>query len=512
MKKIKNQSLIVFLVFLIVIAVNLTENIRLIKFQDFNFHTDIARDFFLMKEVVDNRKPTLIGPHIGGIGGLFHGPAWLYLNLPVFIASKGNPIAQNYFYLGLTIVSEIILFLVAKKIFGTKTAIISLLIYSVKLNDWAGNFFHPFGAIIFSPLFYYFFYRIGKEKSTRVNFLFLGLTSGLLAQFQLGFGLPMAIIAFTKIIFDFFKKEISFKKIGIFLSGLIISLSNFIVFDLRHNFLQTKTILNFFKNLNHGKIKLLAIAQNRVNAIIYSSLGLSSTLWSVLLFLIFLIILFLLSQKSDKKRAYQDFLFIFGSFWVITLINSGDLQGYHYWALLPISITIISSLLQKSFPKLAFFTVLFYLILNINTFAGNFSLLAKKPEDVFFDYSSWRFISRAAQDVFNDNQQNFGYFAYSSDLFSYTPRYAMEYWNQFNDYRAHSFQKKELTYLLICPPPEDKQWLDGAWWAQNQVNIKKSPEKIFNFKNKFRTEKYYLSEKEIKVSADPNLIHSIHFR
>ncbi len=512
MKKKDKKLLVVFLVFFLVIIINFIQSARLIKLQNFNFHTDIARDFFLIKDVVDSGRPTLLGGRVGEISGLFHGPAWLYLNLPVFIISQGNPVAQNYFCLSLVILSEIVFFIIAQKIFGFKSALIALLIYALKLSDWVGNYFHPFGAILFSPLFYYFFNLADQQKSAKKNFFILGFTTGLLAHFQLGFGLPMIIISCLKAFFNFIKKRISFGSLACLGLGLFASLANFIIFDFRHNFLQTRSAIDFLKKLGIEKINLLNFLQNRLKAVTYSGLGLPFSPWAVLLLLIFLITIFVLAKKGQHKKAYQNFILIFAGFWLISLINPGSLQGYHYWALLPLSILVLSSL-SKFYPKLAFFIVIFYLALNIKPLTSNLSFLTQdKKTEAFSDYSSWRFISQVAQTVFEDSKGEFGYFAYTPDLYSYTPRYAMEYWNQFYSNRAQNFEKKPLTYLLLAPAPQDKPWLDGAWWVKNQVNIKKEPEKVVHFNNGFRIEKYLLSEKEIQVTADPNLIQSSHFR
>jgi hypothetical protein len=40
---------------------------------DIVFHTDIARDFLVLQDIVETHKPTLIGPRSGGISGVFHG-------------------------------------------------------------------------------------------------------------------------------------------------------------------------------------------------------------------------------------------------------------------------------------------------------------------------------------------------------------------------------------------------------------------------------------------------------
>jgi hypothetical protein len=66
--------------------------------------------------------------------------------------------------------------------------------------------------------------------------------------------------------------------------------------------------------------------------------------------------------------------------------------------------------------------------------------------------------------------------------------------------------------LIIAPPPDDKLWLNGKWWKENQVGIRKKPVKIFHYDNGYLVEKYILTDEEIKIPADPNLIKDIHFR
>ena len=50
---------------------------------DFNYFLDQARDLLLTKQIVVDHNFTLIGAR-AGIGGIFHGPIWLYMIAPFF--------------------------------------------------------------------------------------------------------------------------------------------------------------------------------------------------------------------------------------------------------------------------------------------------------------------------------------------------------------------------------------------------------------------------------------------
>jgi len=81
------------------------------------FHTDIARDFLLIEDIVKNKPLTLIGPRSGGIPGVFHGPLWLYLNVPAFVIGTGNPVTVGWFWMMLSIINLIVIFMTAQNLF-----------------------------------------------------------------------------------------------------------------------------------------------------------------------------------------------------------------------------------------------------------------------------------------------------------------------------------------------------------------------------------------------------------
>ena len=50
------------------------------------------------------------------------------------------------------------------------------------------------------------------------------------------------------------------------------------------------------------------------------------------------------------------------------------------------------------------------------------------------------------------------------------------------------------------------------WWIKNRVRINKNPENVINYANGYRVEKYILTDGEIKVPSDPNLVNGLFFR
>ncbi|MFA9289232.1 MAG: glycosyltransferase family 39 protein [Weeksellaceae bacterium] len=215
------------------------------------FHTDIARDFLLLEDMFYNKNISLIGPRSGGIPGVFHGPLWIYLNLPAYIIGKGDPVIVGWFWVLLFVASIILVYWVGKKLWNKEVGIMSALLVSVTTLSDIHNLFNPYGAVITFPLFLYF---IGKYLETKkILQLVLALfTLGIIIQFQMAFGGPILILMIGYLIYDsIIKKNI---KPLLALAVLIIPLSSFIVFELRNNFLQTHSVYNYITGVETALI------------------------------------------------------------------------------------------------------------------------------------------------------------------------------------------------------------------------------------------------------------------
>ena len=98
-------------------------------------------------------------------------------------------------------------------------------------------------------------------------------------------------------------------------------------------------------------------------------------------------------------------------------------------------------------------------------------------------------------------------------MFGYTPRYAMNYYQKLdNNKKSYPFEKKKETYLILLPVPDDRPDISIDWWIKNQVKINKKPQQVIKYDNGYIIQKYLLTDKEISISADPNLLKDLHFR
>src|SRR3989338_10451181 len=262
---------------------------------DIHYDVDVSRDFLVMDDILRNNHLTLLGPRSGAIPGVFHGPLWFYVNLPAFLIGGGNPLVVGWFWFFLSIVFLLIVFWVAKKLFDFKVAIFSVLLLSVNsiVNPSIGlkNFYNPYGAVFLTPLFFWWFYRY--INSLKAKYLIFSLfTLGFIIQFQMAFGIPILIALTVFLGYLLFIK----RKLIHFLSYLIllIPISTFILFDIKHDWLQYKALIRFLSQ-NSSSGNILNIFQDRIRVLFFDFFDFLSpgknilTIFQAIFFLVVLI-------------------------------------------------------------------------------------------------------------------------------------------------------------------------------------------------------------------------------
>jgi len=494
------------------------------------FHTDIARDFLLIEDIVKNKPLTLIGPRSGGIGGVFHGPAWLYLNVPAFILGQGNPVVVGYFWVLLYIISLIVCFWVAQKLFKNREiSLLSTALLASSTIIAVNQLFNPYGAFILAPIFFLIYYRY-LLKNKFLDLLFSFLLLGFMIQFQMAFAVPILILTFISSFYLIVKNK-KYIHILAFLI-LLIPLSTFILFDLKHQFLQTNAVLGYLSEkktsgaftdlLRSSKLHLplfILLIFNRIKKIFYDNTFLITN-GSLILLLGFLFVLLktlpLIFKEKDKKKKliYYLFFYFYLGYWFLTLFYKNEVWGYYFWPFFPLIAIIFSSFVIYFKNKNSFiylFTYLFiFVVLVVNIINASRSVL-KTSESFKKESGSWKFYYGLTQQVYKDANGDFGYYIFSPDLFGYSSRYAMNYTQtKFNNIKAYPFEKKKITYLIMAP--SDNPYAQPIPWKRDHIKLVKKPIKIFKYENGFQVEKYLLSDDEIKIQSDQYLIHDLIFR
>lgn len=481
---------------------------------DLNFNTDLARDFLLLENVQETHKLTLLGPRSGGIPGLFHGPLWLYLNLPAYLVGHGNPVAVGWFWIGLIAALAGITYFVGKALANHTVGLIAAILVAMSSVPAAPALFNPFGAVMFAPLFFYFFYKYFTNG--KITYLLVALfINGILIQFQVAFGGPMLFLATILVLYRCFKRKLFTPLLAYLI--MLIPLSTYILFDVRHNFLQLHAIITYMqgKSGNVDNFSYNDFINNRLDGFIHSllPLGYPPTYLFVILLGLFCYLLYVSFKK--RKEKYSQFIllfyYFFFGFWFVTLLFRGVIWSYYFWPFMPMGILLIATSIKmlNRFLYTAIILVTFVLLLQV----AQASASSYTPATVGTDGASWLFNYRLAQIVFSQGDKSFGYYIFTPDQYGYSPRYAMDYVEKKNStVTVYPYKKESITYLIISPPGGKDKSIGGDWWKMHKVNITQQPNKVITFPNGFRIEKYLLSDKEKAKPSDPNLIDNLIFR
>ena len=211
-----------------------------------NFSMD--QGVFLLKswDIYQNKEITLIGPTASPIVNghqFFQGPLIYYSIIFLMLISNWNLLVASYFLVFFNFLALIFLYLAAKKIFNKKIAIItSLLFIFLPASFSFSNFlWNPNFLLILTPFFIFLGTKSFFDKKWW-NYLVWGILGGICLQFHFQFGL---ILLFT-FLFLIFKKQ-NWQNIFLFVMGAGIGYSPLLVFDLRNNFYNLKTICQWLR-------------------------------------------------------------------------------------------------------------------------------------------------------------------------------------------------------------------------------------------------------------------------
>jgi hypothetical protein len=98
---------------------------------DFSYLVDQSRDLLLAKSIVVDQKLTLIGARTG-IGGIFHGPLWIYLITPFFALTNGHPFYTLVpLFLLVSLGTIIAGFFIGRQLYGKWTGFVFALLLAI---------------------------------------------------------------------------------------------------------------------------------------------------------------------------------------------------------------------------------------------------------------------------------------------------------------------------------------------------------------------------------------------
>ncbi len=484
---------------------------------DIIFHTDIARDFLILEEMVEQHKPSLIGARTS-MPGVFHGPAWYYLNLPVFFLSHGNPVASGWFWLFLTTLAFATFYLLTKKIFTPNIALLSTTFLVSRFMNFSMGLGQQSGAFFLALPFFYCLWLYLQEH--RLWQLLLTLViGGFLIQFQMAFGGPILILTVAYLIYDLIKNKNFSHFLGFFI--LILPLSSYLVFDLRHDFLQTRAMLNYLSpGGNEANFSLTQRLTSFINCFALINYGFQLKFLQIvnaLATLAFLVwVGFLVKRDSPKiQLAYRLSLFFTFGYWLVTLLYKGVIWGFYYENLIPLFIIWIGYVVvkEKNFLLQLIFVALLSIHFYFNWQWEKAYLLDHRQNDLY-----WNFYQQLAHDLFTRSSEPFGYYVFTPDLYGYQVKYTLKYFSHFYEHSTFVNQKLPTTYLIMTTAKKNSPVYQiiheyQIAWHDYKVGFKRPADKTWSYDAAgYWVEAYNLDEEEQQIPSDPYLLKGLEMR
>ncbi len=338
------------------------------------FLADQGRDAIIIKRLATFEHFTAIGPPTS-VGYVFLGPFYYYFIAPWFWLFRFQPVGLVFGVAFFSICFIPVNYLVIKKIFDEKTAIVSsfLIAFSSIMVDFSRFSWNPNLLPLFA-LITYILLVLGFEKKSYIYFALFGimLSFSMQLHYLALILIPPSGILFIANILNF-KKNAKKYIVGIFVSiaAFVLGTAPLIIFDLKHNFLNVKSFINLIttpNTISSNSLANLFGAFNFLNQYTFnhSVPQIITTIIGLILFIYFLTLFRSVKILVDKKNT----LFVFLVLSIIGVsMYPGPKHAHYFGIVYPFYFAVIALLMSKNFftlfGKVLLISVLsFYLYLQ----------------------------------------------------------------------------------------------------------------------------------------------------
>ncbi len=454
----KNKLILFFLIIGILYRIYLTSG------GTFIFNMDNARDFVDVRGMVELHKIRLIGP-TSAIQGLFTGPAWYYLLAIPYIATHGNPYGAILMEFILWAIGGFYLLKIAGR-YGRISLVmvgISWVASNIILLATAYSF-NPNPVTLLSPLFLYLLLKYLETKKViySIGAFFLG---GLFFNFEMNMGIFSPFIIIGAIFLS--KKFSLFKEKSFWIGSLffIICLLPQALFELKHQFLMTNSVINYLRNPSVSDQPKEVMARiPLITNLFYGILVpgfMNNVLFTKSTVLLFIIWVFgLVKNRSFGKDLFVPIVFAFLLVpYLGYVILPVTVNSWHLGGVVDIGILLSGILISKLFKLDILGKLVGIVLITIFLFHATFNIFnylkdSKKPST---DPSLYKNELSAIDYLYSKaNGKNFKVYTYLPSITDYPYQYLF-WWRGINKY---GYTPKVYAYAITIPPYiEDKEKL-----------------------------------------------------
>ena len=340
---------LIFILFVIMPAAFM----RLYRISEYlTFLGDEGRDVLVVKRMLIDGKFTLLGP-ITSVGSIYMGPVYYYLMSPFLYLWNFNPTGPAVMVALLSLATVFLIYRIGKEFFSPLAGLAASFLYAISPLTviYGRSSWNPNVVPFFATLYMYCLMKavLNKEYRWLVG---SGLALGILIQLHY---VAFMFFIITPVVFLVFKRLPPWRYLIYFIISFFTAWSPFILFELRHSFVNTQGAWRFFwqqgKEAEPGGLGRIYATVNDVTIRLFWRLVIirSAELTKIFLVLLTVIAAYTFKSKSGRNRAALKFLLV----WLLTGILSfglyrGVIYDYYLGSLFALPF-LFSGLLISSF-------------------------------------------------------------------------------------------------------------------------------------------------------------------
>ena len=444
---------------------------------NFLFLLDQGRDMIAVKNIIYDHHLTLIGPS-SSLRGVFQGPLWYYLLSIPTVIFNGNPWGTVLLMLLISVGALLISYFWTRRLFGEKAAIITLFLLAVSPEAVAAATYlwnpHPMWFII--VVYIFSLYELVGLKKKHYN-LILWPVIALMFHFQTA--LAVFILAASFIFLAIFDRNV-FRQRSFLYAMLVASIffAPQVLFELRHDFIMTKSVLNIFLGHDQGLFvggesrNYLNLVQRNMSLFYYNfstSFVRDGYFKDFPKLALLIIVGFLALQKKFRLLTNKEWNFISIAAGLVSIVGVFSFLypfPLRYWFLTgfqAIYIVVFGLILSKTLKwtvgKIAF--AIFAAFLLFYSVEKLYSLYISSPD--YGGTSKIRGKLDALDYIYKDTHgESFGLLVFTPPVYTYPYDYLI-WWYGKRKYNYVPYADKKGIFYLLIEPDSSKRWSYKGW-------------------------------------------------
>lgn len=455
-----------FLASIVLLATSL--RIYLILRDSVPFAYDMGRDLLWAKDIVFYQTPTLIGP-AASIWGVYFGPLWFYfLSVPLWI-SGGHPLSAVFATTLTIIATGMLSYLLFKKYLGRLYAftLSVIILFSATLINISTFAFHANVLPLLTLSMIYFCFLATVKKPIYIAAAFLAVSLMFHAD-------PAPAVVFTIVpIFIFFYFKLYRKKVtrgesqddrwwvklvSLSIVSYLLPLAPLILFELRNNFIQTKSLMAYFLGQNSslsGQLPFLERVTNRLSIFseFFTTSFAAGNIVLTILFLVFFAVGIYQFLKMNKDKNLSTLfkinaLVLITVFLIFTVVFTVEVKNWYLYGLpviLAFLLTFATIGLGRARAILPLFLII-YLVANILPFLKDERTTAARADPANLA-NQLAALSAIYNDAQKTPQRAFSVYVFTPSIYDYHYQYLF-WWQGIKEKRG---LPADFSYLPSQP-------------------------------------------------------------